>query len=61
MGVEMINAGKVDKTYEQLANDAMKTVGRQYAHFTGDKVMPCKTYGTYFPPIFNEADKYIAV
>lgn len=59
MGVEMINAGKIDKTYQDLATDILKTVDRQFFHWTADKMLPAKTYGTYFPALFKNPEKYI--
>ena len=61
MGIELINAGKVDKTYQDLAADLRKTIDRQFLHWTDSKILPAKTYGTYFPPLFNEPENYITL
>jgi len=59
MGVELINQGKVKKTYAELFKDICRTVKNHFKHFSPAKVGSCKDYGTYFPALFKEPEKYI--
>ena len=59
MGVEMINQGKIEKTYAELFKDICKTVKHHFKHFTETEVQSCKDFGTYFPALAKEPEKYI--
>jgi len=59
MGVELIDKGLVNKTYIDLCNDIKKVVLSMYYHITPERVLPAKTFGTYFPPLFENPNKFI--
>mmetsp|Transcript_1328 Transcript_1328/g.1716 ORF Transcript_1328/g.1716 Transcript_1328/m.1716 type:complete len:213 (+) Transcript_1328:374-1012(+) len=59
MGIEMIDKGLVEKSYQDLSLDMRKTVYRQYLHISGGKVLDPKTFGAFFPPVFENPTKFI--
>ena len=59
-GVDLIDQGKLDRTYADLAYDIFKTVDRTYLHFgPNGKILPAHNHGTFFPPLFQDPERFI--
>lgn len=48
MGVELINQGKVDKTYQELSQDMQKTIENQYNLETPSKVKTWHNHSHFY-------------
>lgn len=51
--------GVIDKTYFQFAKDLGTLTFKEYCHYNKDEVFSIKNYGSYFPAVVNEPEKYI--
>ena len=59
LGVELIDQGKLDKTYRELHDDYLACLSEFWSLGSGDNYTPIKTKSKFFPPIVNDPAKYI--
>ena len=56
----MIEQGKVTKTYRDVLSDISGCIMRCYYHMDKDwSVLKASTYGSFFPEVFKNPNKYI--
>lgn len=60
MGVDLIEKGKIPKSYLGLFRDIWMLIKGHYLHFDSNRnVMPAATYGNFFPKMFENPTKFI--
>jgi hypothetical protein len=59
MGVDLIESGKVKKTYHDLANDMWTTVKKLYILTEKDKVHPVRQQTPFYSEFFGNLEKYL--
>lgn len=57
--IELIDSGVLNVSYLQFAEDLMKSILRQYAHFNQDECFSIQKFGQFFPEVIKEPLKYI--
>ena len=59
-GIDLLESGVIhDKSNLEFANDLMACVLRQYAHYDENQVQSIKSFGRYFPAVYEDPLKYI--
>ena len=58
-GVELIDSGDAEKTYQELSTDMWDSVLRCYVHSTPETVFPCKDFSSFYQNVFASPEKYI--
>lgn len=58
--VELIESGKLQKTYKEVASDLTVLANKTYSHYNADgDVLKIGTHGKFFPAIQKEPLKFI--
>ena len=59
-GIDLLESGVITgKSNLEFAQDILRSVIRQYAHFNKDEVFPIATYGNFFPAVIENPNMYI--